>query len=701
MSSPLGIYSKYLIKEDIMGLAQKQPIPSEPRLVGTVIPVGALRGEQSIGVGEFADLPAFGELCKNMGLGLIQLLPVNDTGYDSSPYSALSSCALHPLYLRLQDLPEAAAEPSFVEKVEAQLGTFFRDEPRFPYDKLLRAKMELLRKLYETHEGNIADKAKPGGSLASWIHENPWVKEYAVYRRLKEANGEKSWQEWESHKRVTAADIQALWEDPRLWIQHLFWVWVQEALDTQFRKAATALKALGIILEGDIPILMNEDSCDVWAHPEYFHQNLSAGAPPDMYSPLGQNWGFPIYNWQAQAKDGYAWWKNRLKVAEKYYRAYRIDHVLGFFRIWASRREDTSAILGRFVPAVPLTGKDLSGLGFDAGRIRWVSRPHIPTEEVWNSLRTGGLAAAALATEAERVFTLALDRIGAEELWLFKEGIQGEKDIEALELHPAAKAYLLAAWDNRIFLEYAKGRYAPVWYYRNSRAYASLSKEEQQNLEALLEQNRQASGRTWEKQGKKLLTVLKESSTMLPCAEDLGAVPDCVPRVLAKLKILGLRVIRWSRCWGEPGEPYLPLTEYPPLSVCTPAVHDSSTLREWWENEADQKQFAAFIGEPSLSSTYNPHTAKIILAKIAGAASQFRVFQMQDLFHLSSRWYAPNPAWERINVPGTIDDFNWTYRLPAPIQEIGGDQNLVRAVRELSETVPAAKPPKPQTGKNQ
>jgi 4-alpha-glucanotransferase len=683
-----------------MGLAQKKQTNPEPRLVGTVIPVGALWGEQSIGVGEFPDLIAFGELCKKMGLGLIQILPVNDTGYDSSPYCALSACALHPLYLRIQAIPEAAADPSFARHIEEKLGTYFKDESRFPYYKLLRAKMELLWKLYTTYERAIAEKAKGTGSLASWIQENPWVQEYAVYRRLKETNGEQSWKTWSNHSQVSAEVIQALWDDPNLWKEHLFWVWVQEALDTQFCQAADALKALGIILEGDLPILMNEDSCDVWAHPEYFHWELSAGAPPDMYSPLGQNWGFPIYNWQAQAKDGYAWWKNRLKVAEKYYGAYRIDHVLGFFRIWASGREDTSAILGRFVPMIPFTDKELSSLGFDQSRISWVSLPHIPTGEVWDSLRTGGLDPVTLAAKAEQVFTLALDRIGNEELWLFKKTIRGEKDIEAMDLHPAAKAYLLAAWDNRIFLEYTKGRYSPVWYYRNSRAYASLSEEERNNLEFLIEQHQQASERDWEKQGKKLLTVLKESSAMIPCAEDLGAVPDCVPRVLAKLNILGLRVIRWSRRWDELGKPYVPLAEYPVLSVCTPAVHDSSTLREWWEKEADKQQFANFIGEPFLSPRYNPGTAKSILTKIAGAASRFRVFQIQDLLHLSPRWYAPDPAQERINMPGTVDNFNWTYRLPGSIKAIGEDQYLVQAVRELTEVAPATKPSKAQKGKN-
>jgi 4-alpha-glucanotransferase len=171
---------------------------------------------------------------------------------------------------------------------------------------------------------------------------------------------------------------------------------------------------------------------------------------------------------------------------------------------------------------------------------------------------------------------------------------------------------------------------------------------------------------------------------MLPCAEDLGAVPACVPKVLAKLKILGLRVIRWFRYWDQEGQPYVPFSKYPELSVCTAAVHDSSTVREWWDTEADQQLFAGFTGFPSLPNKYNPGTARIILSKAATARSRFRVFQIQDLLHLSNKWYAENPASERINVPGTLNDFNWTYRLPATIEEIGKDKELIKAVAELS-----------------
>ena len=664
------------------------------RLIGAVVPVGALRGDQSIGVGEFPDLIEFGELCARMGVGLIQILPVNDTGYESSPYSSITAFALNPLYLRIGDLAEAAG---FTEKLGA-LKDEFDGEIRFPYYKILRAKMTLLREIYAANERDIAAGVKKGSSLAAWIGKNPWVKEYAVYRRLKEANGEKSWKEWETCQTMTAETVQALWDDPEQRGDHLFWAWLQEALDVQFGRAAKALNKAGILLEGDIPILMNEDSCDVWAHPEYFHLDLSAGAPPDMYNSEGQNWGFPTYNWAAQAKDDYAWWRGRLKTAEKYYNAYRIDHVLGFFRIWSSLRENNydNAILGRYVPYVPVTKKDLEGLGFDEGRIRWLSRPHVPTGEVWDALgdlrdQWGNHDGAAVQAVADRIFNEALDRIGDEELWLFKKTITGERSIAALELPQAATDFLCRAWRNRLLLEYEGGAYFPVWLFRESRAYRSLSDDEKTGLEALLLKRKEASEKIWENQGKKLLSVLLESSAMLPCAEDLGVVPDCVPRVLAKLRILGLRVTRWHRDWEKPGQPYYAFEDYPELSVCAPSVHDSSTLREWWDREADQASFSAFLGVPSLPRVYNPGTAKVILAKTAAAASRIRVFPIQDLLHLSTKWYAEDPASERVNVPGNVTDFNWTYRLPAPIKEIEKDETLIKSVRELAAVAPKKK----------
>jgi len=672
---------------------QKQA--TSKRLFGVVVPVGALRSKKGIGVGEFSDLANFALLCKKMKVGLIQILPVNDTGFESSPYSSLTAFGLHPLYLRIEELEEFKTVTNPIKKRIKEAREKFEKEERFSHYHILKEKLEICRVIYDLNKEAIA-KSAADGVISEWIKQNSWVKQYAVYRRLKEANGGKSWKSWEAHRTVTALDIDDLWKDKSLLAEHLFWVWLQAALDTQFSNAAKKISDLGIVLEGDLPILMNEDSCDVWAHPEIFNQELSAGAPPDMYSPEGQNWGFPIYNWESQELDNYSWWRKRLAVAAKYYKAYRIDHVLGFFRIWASSREDYNSALGRYVPYTAVTTGDLKKLGYDKGRIRWLTQPHIPTGELLDALRDNWGSVfndAEVKAAADKIFSKVLEQVNNEDLWLFKKKIKGEKDIYNMDINPAIHKFLIRKWQDRMFIEYEKGKFFPVWYFRNSRAYSSLSENEKKEMEALLEKRRVKSERIWEAQGKKLLSVLVESSTMLPCAEDLGAVPACVPKVLKKLNILGLRVVRWFRDWDRENQPYIPLEDYPQLSVCTPAVHDSSTVREWWEKEIDQKQFSGFIGVPSLPKVYNPGTAKIILSKIAASRSRFRVFQIQDLLHLSNKWYSNDPSSERVNVPGTSNNFNWTYRLPALIEEIAKDKELIRTVAEISRIKPVKKRP--------
>jgi 4-alpha-glucanotransferase len=655
------------------------------RRIGVAVPLGALRGKDSIGVGEFPDLAEFAGLCVKAGVSLIQLLPVNDTGYESSPYGSLSAFALNPLYIKIRDVPEAGAFAAGM----ASIGRKFEKHERFNCYAIAKAKIELLRKIFDANEDAIVKSAAASGVLGKWIGQNDWVKSYAVYRRLKELNGLRSWVDW-PEAGIGSAGVEKLWADPALRAEHLFWVWLQVIADRQFSDAAKVVADAGILLEGDIPILMNEDSVDVWMYPGIFNRELSAGAPPDMYAPDGQNWGFPTYNWEYLEKDDYSWWRKRLETASRYYNAYRIDHVLGFFRIWASNSADMSAKLGRFVPYRAITMADLNALGFDAGRIRWLSRSHIRSNEIWDAVQGA-------REEADLIFGTVLNQIGNEDLWLFKDNIKGEKDIAALKISGHARDYLIRMWSDRLFLEYQAGLFFPTWLHRESRAWASLSDNEKAGIEALIEKKNADSQQLWEKEGKKLLKTLAGSTKMLPCAEDLGAVPDCVPKTLASLNILGLRVVRWARNWEEDGQPYMPLEDYPELSVCTPAVHDSSTLREWWDREADQNTFAAFLGAPSLSPVYNPGIARTVLHKIAGAASRFRVFQIQELLHLSSRWYAQDPATERINVPGTYNQFNWTWRLPAKIASLADDAEFINGVRELSEVRPIGETPLSKT----
>lgn len=650
------------------------------RLIGVVVPVGALRGKGSIGVGEFPDLVEFAKLCKKMDVGLIQILPVNDTGYESSPYGALTAFGLNPIYLRIADLDEAAGYKKRLDEISAK----FNREARFPYYKLARAKLELLRNIFRD---NI-EKIDRETALSVWLQKNEWVKAYAAFRRLKEANNEKSWKEWKAFQTVSSKDIEALWNDPRHKTENLFWVWLQYNLDRQFAAAADTIAEMGIILKGDLPILMNLDSCDVWSHPEYFHQNFSAGAPPDMYSPDGQNWGFPIYNWAAQAEDNYVWWRARIKAAAKYYKAFRIDHVLGFFRIWATSRHYKSAVMGRFVPFAPIKKAELQELGFDDTRISWITQPHIPTHEVWDAVQRQGGGS---DEDVNRIFRLALDRIGGEELWLFKRTVRYQADIEALDIHPAGKTYLIGELGNRIFKEYDTNTYSFIWNYKKSRQYVSLSTAERDELENFLSKKTEISEKKWESGAKKLLSVLTEDPSMIACAEDLGVQTECVPRVLKKLKILSLKVIRWERDWNDESKPYIPYGNYPELSVCTTSVHDSTTLREWWNGEADQDAFSAFNGSPCLPKNYNPGTARTFIRQAASARSQWRIFPLIDLLHLTPRWYADDPASERINVPGTCNEFNWTWRLPECIEEIAEDTELINAVKELN-AIDAAPP---------
>lgn len=663
--------------------------PAAKKIAGIVTPVAALRSDASVGVGEFSDLAELGAFCAKAGLKIIQILPVNDSGFQSSPYSALSAFGLHPLYLRIGDIEEAF--PFAGES--ASLRERFEGAERFPFEAVLRAKLDLLSRIYAANAGKIGADSAPGGVLAGWIAENDWVIEYAVYRRLKEAHSGSHWKEWGEFSSVTAAGIRSLWDDEKLRKEHLFWVWLQYHLDRQFSRAAAALSDSGIVLKGDLPILMNEDSCDVWAHPEYFRRDLSAGAPPDMYSPFGQNWEFPIYDWEALERDDYSWWRKRLKVADRYYSAYRIDHVLGFFRIWATSRNDRSAILGRFIPSVPIERRDLEELGFDDGRIRWLSRPHLPGDRVRAAAGGSGNPEA----EARLVFDQALERIGNEDLWLFKESIRGEIDMERLGVSPSSVAYLQSAWRDRVLLEFEKGRYQAHWSYWDTKAYPTLSEDERRRFEDLVVRKRAASELIWEEQGERLLKALKETVPMLACAEDLGAVPDCVPRTLGKLGILGLRVLRWARSWREKGEPYVPLAEYPFLSVCTPAVHDSSTVREWWEAEADRDALRPIVGDAAGSERYTPQVARALLGSVSSAGSMICVFQLQDLLHSCDRYYAADRRSERVNVPGTINDFNWTYRLPAKTSIFAADEELIENIARIlgpRAESPAEKPKK-------
>ncbi len=650
----------------------------ETRKSGVVVPLGALRTARSGGVGEYPDLAVLGELCERCGLSFVQLLPVNDTGFQSSPYSALSAFALHPLYLRPADLPEAAAFRAEAESLAARFG----GRKRFPYPEILSAKLALLRRIFDASLPAI----RKDPALAAWIGANPWVRDYAVFLGLKEEHGGKSWKDWPARRDPGAGEVEALWEEPGRRDGHLFHAWVQLRCEEQFLAAFRALADRGVALKGDLPILMNDDSADVWAHRSWFRTDRIAGAPPDMFSELGQNWGFPIYDWDALAREGYSFWTGRLAQAAKFYGAYRIDHVLGFFRIWALPEREESGYLGAFEPGAVVSRAELAAAGFSDGRIRWISEPHIREAALSEAAGRGAAAAEAL-----------LDRIGSEPLFLFKRTVRGEKDIRAAGLPEALRDFLQTAWRDRVLIPLGPDSFAFAWRHASASAWPSLSDSERSALEGLLRVKAAESEREWEEHGRRLLSVLKDAADMLPCAEDLGAVPPLVPKVLAELGILGLRIPRWTRRWDEPGQPYVEPGDFPRLTVSAPSVHDTSTLRDWWEHEAGPADRTAAYGAAPPES-WSPEAGARILARFAAGASVLLVVQLQDLLDLSPAYASADSRTDRINVPGTVADSNWTWRMPVTLEDLAADPQWAGRVGRSVDRASAKRGASPAAG---
>jgi 4-alpha-glucanotransferase len=649
-------------------------------VTGTTIPVGALRTAHGCGIGEFPDLVPFAEFCAVSGIDLIQLLPVNDTGTESSPYSALSAFALHPIYLRIGDLPEAGPFASDI----AKLADKHEYRKRFSYRELRHEKTALLRAIFEANEKNIVSSEE----LARWIDANPWIVEYAVFKNLKRRNFEASWKSWDKMRSPSHAEIKERWDSVAKRGEHLFHAWVQMRLDEQFSSAVAACEKLGVAIKGDIPIMMNEDSCDAWANPEFFRDDLRAGSPPDGMNPLGQNWGFPIYNWDNLRALDFSWWKDRLRHASKYYHAYRIDHILGFFRIWSIPSRECTGYLGWPTPHTPITQAELAERGFSGDRLRWICEPHVPTRAIEE---TNGFDYRAAHETLSRV----MDRIGDEELWLFKREIRGEKDIREATLPDAAKETLARRWRDRMMQDTAhdahgKPLYEAIWNFRDTTAWASLSGEEKDSLESLIRAKAAEDDVLWEAQANELLDALASSVDMLPCAEDLGSIPACVPSTLERLGILSLKVVRWERRWEEAGQPFRDPTLFPELSVATTSVHDSSTLRGWWEEEDGARDFLSFwqperLGYPDGTSDrfrarYSPEAAAFALSSVAKTSSNLFVIPIQDFLALSGDYYRDASDDERVNVPGSVTEFNWTYRLPEKIEELKENKQLIAAI---------------------
>ncbi|MBX9744554.1 MAG: 4-alpha-glucanotransferase [Chlamydiales bacterium] len=280
---------------------------------GIALSLSSLRSQKSCGIGEFYDLLPLIDWCSQLGFNCIQLLPLTDSGSDTSPYNGLSSCALDPMYLSLHALADVNG---------GELTDSFKlltNSSRLAIKEVKQKKLAWLRQYFQSHFSVFSSAAE----YSSFITNHTWLMPYAFFKTCKEHYKDAHWKNWpkEANRQISQEEINF-----HLFTQYLCYI--------QLKAVKKHAESRQCFLKGDLPLLLSPDSADVWANPSLFDRTLSVGAPPDYYNRQGQKWGFPFPNWEAIEQTNFSWWKERLQTAEEFFHLYRIDHVVGLFRLW-------------------------------------------------------------------------------------------------------------------------------------------------------------------------------------------------------------------------------------------------------------------------------------------------------------------------------------------------------------------------------
>lgn len=637
--------------------------PGNWRGAGVAVPVFSLRSDSSFGVGEFTDLKLLADWGKQVGLKLIQLLPVNDTSAtqtwkDSYPYAAISAFALHPLYLNL-----AAATSTKNKKWLAELEPERRRLNALPavdYEAVMRAKLEYLRRIYPSQKTATFRSREYRDFFAQ---NESWLTPYAAFCFLRDRFKTADFSQWREHKTYSAEKIAALAKDNDEIGFHCF---VQFHLHRQLQAATAHAHAAGLVVKGDIAIGVYRHGADTWQHPELFNLDMQAGAPPDPFAAKGQNWGFPTYNWPRMAADGFAWWKQRFAQMGDYFDAFRIDHILGFFRIWSSPAHAVEGILGHFVPAIPLEPGEFSARGIPFDRERFLE-PFIPE----SSLRE------LFGEDAGLVRKQFLNETGNGRYALkpaFTTQRQVEDHFAVLEpdeRNTRLKTGLFDLISDVILLE-AGGRLHFRFGMDQTASFKHLPADVQAKLRDLyVDYFFRRQDQFWMREAMQKLPALKRVTNMLICGEDLGLVPACVPEVMRDLGFLSLEIQRMPK---NAGQEFSRPADAPYLSVVTPSTHDMSTIRGWWtENRGLTQPFFNHelkrFGEAPWTAT--PEVVEGVVRQHLASPAMWSVFQLQDLLGLDGQLRRAEVDAERINVPA-IPNFYWRYRLHLTLEQLQG-----------------------------
>lgn len=650
------------------------------KLAGTQVPVFSLRTRKSAGIGDFGDLKTMIDFVASTGQKVLQLLPINDTTIthtwtDSYPYSCISVFAIHPQYVDLHALPELkdAKARAEAEKTRAELNAL----DKIDYEKVNDFKINYLRQIFN-QEG---EKMMKTAEYKAFFQDTElWLVPYAQYSYLRDKNGTADFNQWPDHQVWDEAERKAL-ADPKTtaYKNVAFFYFVQFVLDRQMQEAHEHAKAKGVILKGDIPIGVNRNGCDVWMEPKYFNLNGQAGAPPDDFSANGQNWGFPTYNWFEMLKDGCQWWNRRFKNMARYFDAYRIDHVLGFFRIWEIPVHSVHGLLGQFAPALAMSREEIESYGLHFQEDRF-TRPFI-TDWVLDRM---------FHERAGEVKEKYLDRLD-DERYQMKPEVDTQRKVEALfadvtdEKELWLRDGLYALISDVLFVRdhTNPGVFHPRISAQLDFIYESLYDNDKAAFNRLYNDYfYRRNNQFWYQEAMKKLPKLVQATRMLVCAEDLGMVPDCVPWVMDELKILSLELQSMPK---DPSVKFGHLSRNPYRSVCTISSHDMPTLRMWWDENVQRTQ--EYYNTMLYRQGPAPHPlpgwlASDIISRHLTSPSMLCILSIQDWLATDEALRLPDADAERINIPATPKHY-WRYRMHLNIEDLAADKRFVQNIIEM------------------
>ena len=627
---------------------------SNPRLSGVAVPVFSLNSKNNFGIGEFLDLKLLADWCCKTGMKMIQILPINDTRTDDSwdnsyPYKAISTKALHPIYLNLETIGTLQDENDRVYFENQR--NILKGKDYVDYPEVMKVKDAYFKKIF----AQDWDSTKNTEEFQTFFKDNKdWLVPYAVF----------------CSQQPTANSQQ-----PE------FYYFLQYHLDKQLTETIDYLHERGIALKGDIPIGIGRNSVEAWTNPELFNLDCQAGAPPDAFATEGQNWGFPTYNWEAMAKDNYQWWRDRLTQMSRYFDAYRIDHILGFFRIWEIPYEYTQGIMGHFSPAIGDSSSAVcSLLSADHNRLtKPYIRGHFLNEyfgEYTDEVREKYLTETSFS-----YFELKEEFNTQRKITIFFDNRQQTTDNRYK--YEKIKNGLIALCAEVLFVEDKNKGLHPRIALQFTHSYNELEDYQKNEINKLYDEYfYHRNEELWKEEALKKLPKIIEASDMLVCGEDLGMVPACVKDVMQRLNILSLEVQRMPK---NPCEAFVNPANNPYLSVDTTSTHDMSTIRGWWEEngELTNRFYREMLGHQEGAPYFaEPWVCKEIIEQHLKSSSMWVIIPIQDYIAMDGefRWDATQR--EQINVPAN-SRHHWRYKMHQSLEELNERQSLNETLHSM------------------